>query len=163
MYIFNNKVGCKICYCKKLNNKKIQLSIFFTDENNPEDQAYNVTTLSEQKHVVNIGNTIEIQVIGSGTKKDCIVATPSGAQVNPETDVSPKSVVKFVDTENWECTVSIGPISEDMLGSWQLSGKFNERGAFNEFRRPFNIIKEGMYFLGGSMEVRISWGGSRAC
>lgn len=95
-------------------------------------------------HVVNIANTIEIEVTGFGTRDNCIIALPSGITLDLNTFSPSTSAVKFVETENRVCRASIGPISEDMIGIWQISGKFSNQGKYHEYRRPFKIIKEGM-------------------
>lgn len=99
-------------------------------------------------NVVNIANTIQIDVTGSGTRNDCVVTLPSGESVEMNSFTATTSTVKFLDAPNAVCRVSIGPISEKMLGSWQVAGKFvTTRGIFNEFRRPIKIIKEGFFLF----------------
>lgn len=107
-----------------------------------------MTTLDEVIRVVNIGNTIEIEVTGSGTRNDCVVTLPSGIRLDMSSYTATKSTVKFLETQNAVCRVRIGPISEDMLGSWLIAGKFRtHQGIFNNFRRPIKIIKEGILFF----------------
>ncbi|XP_026332157.1 uncharacterized protein LOC113239386 isoform X2 [Hyposmocoma kahamanoa] len=118
------------------------LNLFLYDEENPTNQAYNITTLDQVTHVVNIANTIEIEVTGFGTRDNCIIALPSGITLDLNTFSPSTSAVKFVKTENRVCRASIGPISEDMIGIWQISGKFSNQGKYHEYRRPFKIIKE---------------------
>lgn len=117
---------------------------FFIDEDNPEDQAYNVTITNPVNRFVNMAATVQFQVTGSGTKNNCILKMPSGQEIDENSASNAITTVKFHEGIT-PCRVSIGPISDDMLGTYQISGKYRtNNGIFNEIRSPFNILKEGI-------------------
>ncbi|XP_063539029.1 uncharacterized protein LOC134748234 [Cydia strobilella] len=110
------------------------------DENNPYDQAYNVTTLNPTQHVVNLGSTIFLEVAGTGDVDVCQFTMPSG-----ESYLSSGSIptgAYFVSLNSVACRLSIGPITANMIGDWQLIGKFSNRGVHTEYRLSFTIIQE---------------------
>lgn len=45
------------------------------------------------------------------------------------------------------CRISMSPITEEMLGEWQIIGKFNDGSIFQERRQIFHVIQEGKYYL----------------
>lgn len=115
----------------------------FPDENNPYEQAYNVTTLPTIQHVINLENTVEVQVRGSGSTDNCIIKTPAGKTFD-QSNANNANAVSFVDVgSSVACRLSVGPISEEMLGEWELSGKFSNNGLYSEIKQSFVIILEG--------------------
>ncbi|XP_063623885.1 uncharacterized protein LOC134795564 [Cydia splendana] len=110
------------------------------DENNPYDQAYNVTTLNPTQHVVNLGSTIFLEVAGTGDVDVCQFTMPTG--LSYWSSGSMPTGAYFVDL-NWvACRLSVGPITDNMIGDWQLIGKFSNRGVHTENRLSFTIIQE---------------------
>lgn len=118
----------------------------FADENNPYNQAYNVTTLAKAQYVVNLGSTIEVQVLkGSGSIDGCYYKTPAGDTYD-QIAAKNANAVSFVDVgSSVACRLSVGPISEEMLGEWELSGKFSNNGVYSEIKQTFVITREGEF------------------
>ncbi|XP_063357879.1 uncharacterized protein LOC134647200 [Cydia amplana] len=110
------------------------------DENNPYDQAYNVTTLNPTQHVVNLGSTISVEVAGTGAVDVCQFTMPSG--LSYWSSGSMPTGVHFVSLNSVACRLSIGPITADMIGDWTIIGKFSNRDVHTENRLSFTVIQE---------------------
>ncbi|KAJ2954852.1 hypothetical protein O0L34_g3169 [Tuta absoluta] len=111
------------------------------DEDNPYKQAYNVTTLSQQTDIVSISGTIIVSVSGSGVRDGCEVISNTGHRYN-ETVVASLPSLAFINNNNAACRLQVGPVSREMLGDWQLIGKFSRHNQFNERRLPFQLVEE---------------------
>lgn len=81
-----------------------------------------------------------------GSVDGCYYVTPEGLTYSSSETKAGQGVI-FEDVgSRVACRITIGPISETMLGQWKIIGKFNRREIFSEIRQPVNIIQEGKYF-----------------
>ncbi|XP_047991670.1 uncharacterized protein LOC125230528 [Leguminivora glycinivorella] len=122
------------------NEVRQPINMALYDENNPYDQPYNVTTLNPTQHVVNLGSTLPVEVTGTGAVDVCQFTTPAG-QIYLSTGSLPAGT-EFVALNRIACRLSIGPITADMIGDWQLIGKFSNRNVHTENRLSFTIVQE---------------------
>lgn len=87
---------------------------------------------------VNLRTIPEFEVTSTGTVDRCLMETPSGDVVEHYEGAS------FVDVNGRiACRLAIGPITEQLLGSWTVIGKFSLNGRFTEIHQTTNIIQEG--------------------
>ncbi|XP_062525413.1 uncharacterized protein LOC101737697 [Bombyx mori] len=125
-----------------LNEVRLPMNFELYDTDNPYNQAYNLTVLDAKRHVINLGSTISVEVSGHGTMDNCEFVAPSG-QAYQSTGKNNFEGVQFVNVDGiTACRISIGPITEVMLGKWQIVGKFNDGNIFNERQLPFEVIRE---------------------
>ncbi|KAI5645816.1 hypothetical protein NE865_02086 [Phthorimaea operculella] len=120
----------------------LPMTFFLYDEENPFNQAYNVTNLQRETHVLAEGLTQTISVSGSGTRQSCEVVSNTGVRYD-QASIASLPGVTFVNDNNGVCRLQVGPITNSMFGSWQLIGKFRRNNVFfNEFRLPFRLFEE---------------------
>lgn len=115
-----------------------------SDEERPFEQAYNVTTLPEDRHLVILGHTLVVSVTNVGQIDNCQYIMPTGQSNDLSSTVAPTGVVlKSVASHTAACQITFSPTTKDMLGQWQLIGKFSNGNQFTERRQTFRIIEEG--------------------
>ncbi|CAB3233331.1 unnamed protein product [Arctia plantaginis] len=115
------------------------------DENNPHAQAYNVTVLQNQNHLVHVGTNLTLEVQQrTGDRQDCIYTAPSGKifSINDNNSVEPRGVHFSTLNTAPICQVEFNPITEEAVGEWQISLRFRNGVLFNEIRQTFRIIEE---------------------
>ncbi|XP_052754060.1 uncharacterized protein LOC128201355 [Galleria mellonella] len=120
------------------------MHLFLYDEENPYSQAYNVTNEDQVTYIINLGSTIIEEINGRGNlaTDDCQIISSFGQKysISDSKELDP---VVFKDVgSNIACRVAIGPITEEMLGKWNFSGKFSNSDTFTERRRVIEIVKE---------------------
>ncbi|KAI8437498.1 hypothetical protein MSG28_011812 [Choristoneura fumiferana] len=123
------------------NEVRLPMILDLYDKNNPYEQSYNVTNLNPIQHVVNLGSTISVEVASTGAVDVCLFTMPSGMSYNTIDHGMPAGV-SFVNDNRIACRLSIGPITQDMLGTWVLNGKFSNRDIYTERIQGFTIIQE---------------------
>ncbi|KAG6438623.1 hypothetical protein O3G_MSEX000099 [Manduca sexta] len=124
------------------NEARLPMTMFLYDEENPFAQPYNVTNLEPFNRVINLNTTVTVEVTGTGSIDSCVYRAPSGQVYGFQaSEQFPGVEIVNVDN-NILCRMSIGPIKENMLGEWQIIGKFSRNGIFTERRQIFNIIRE---------------------
>ncbi|KAJ8709262.1 hypothetical protein PYW07_009088 [Mythimna separata] len=120
----------------------LPLRFFLYNEEQPYEQAFNVTTLPDDTYLVILGRNLEVSVNGLGEIEDCQYRTPSGQSYNLNNVIGPDGVdLKGVDATP-ACRLTLSPLTEDMIGEWTLIGKFSNGNQFNERRQTFNVVQE---------------------
>ncbi|KAM3962088.1 uncharacterized protein ACR2FA_003772 [Aphomia sociella] len=120
----------------------LPMHISLYDEENPYNKPYNVTEEAPTTNVINLGSTIIVEVSGTGARDDCKIISSSGQTYSLNGNKGSEPVLFNDVGTRVACQVSIGPITEAMLGTWQIRGKFNNRNIYTERIRTFEIIKE---------------------
>ncbi|KOB77914.1 Uncharacterized protein OBRU01_03354 [Operophtera brumata] len=124
-----------------LNEVRLPMNLFLYDENNPYDQAYNVTVRDPVRRAVNLGSTLNVEVTSTGKVDSCQCKTPSGETF--DLDGSSYEGASFVNVgESIACRLTIGPVEEKLLGDWRIIGKFSDNGRFTELQQSFQFIEE---------------------
>ncbi|XP_075984702.1 uncharacterized protein LOC142982192 isoform X2 [Anticarsia gemmatalis] len=124
---------------------RIPLTFFLFDKENPYNQAYNVTVLDNQQHLVRLGTELSVKVgQSSGAVVDCDYEGPSGQtfSLNSSPSKTPAGVSVKSLTSEVACQIAFTSITDDFVGKWQIIAKFQNGVRFDERHQTFTIIKE---------------------
>ncbi|KAJ8711830.1 hypothetical protein PYW08_008784 [Mythimna loreyi] len=124
-----------------LNEIQLPLRFFLYNEEQPYDQAYNVTILPEDQYLVILGRTLGVIVRSIGDIENCQYRTPSGKLYDLNNPIGPDGV-HLNGVDETACQITLSPIAEDMIGKWTLIGKFRNGNQFNEIQQSFRVIQE---------------------
>lgn len=115
----------------------------FVDKENPYNQAYNVSD-DEITRVVNLGGSVQIDVFAtSGGIDNCEFTAPSGQTYDLSTHENFEGALFVPSSALALCSLLIGPFKQELLGKWNLIGKFNDNGRFIEKRLTATILLQG--------------------
>lgn len=93
-------------------------------------------------HVVNLGGSLTPVVLGS-TRLTCHIITNKGEDLVIDAD-SQFPNLHLASSESHTCSIAISPITESMLGTWTLYGRFRDFSGLSEVRLPMNLFLYGM-------------------
>uniref|UniRef100_A0A2A4J868 Immunoglobulin domain-containing protein n=1 Tax=Heliothis virescens TaxID=7102 RepID=A0A2A4J868_HELVI len=125
-----------------MNEIRLPLTFFLYNEDDPYAQAYNVTVLPEERHLVILGTALNVDVLGSGNVDNCWYQTPAGQTYDLKDHLPPNELALKSLTSATGCRAAFDPITEDVVGEWRIIGKFSNGNQFSERQLTFHVIKE---------------------
>ncbi|XP_047034599.1 uncharacterized protein LOC124640740 [Helicoverpa zea] len=120
----------------------LPLTFFLYNEADPYAQAYNVTVLPEETHLVIMGTALNVDVTDSGNVDNCWYQTPSGQTYDLQDNPPPNELALKSLSDATGCRAAFDPITEDVVGEWRIIGKFSNGNQFTERQLTFHVIKE---------------------
>ncbi|KAJ2954850.1 hypothetical protein O0L34_g3167 [Tuta absoluta] len=110
--------------------------------NNPQDNWLSTTNPSID-HVVQHGFSVSPVVRGGGGLQSCHVVTPAGEDIALTADSDYPGLQRVLfDDDVRACSVIIGPLDNNFLGSWTLYGTFKSNSiGFNVATQPMRFVK----------------------
>ncbi|XP_022815519.1 uncharacterized protein LOC111348841 [Spodoptera litura] len=129
------------------NLQEIHQPLRFTiyNEDNPYEQAYNVTDLPDFKQVVILKTALTVTLSDISEVDNCVCETPSRKIYNLDNAYELKrlkGVELRVPTGESSCQLIFHSITTDVLGKWRFVGKFSHGNIHTEKRQKVYLIQE---------------------
>ncbi|CAH0677897.1 unnamed protein product [Spodoptera exigua] len=129
------------------NQQEIHLPLRFTiyNEENPYEQAYNVTQLSDLRQTVILKTPLTVTISDISEVDNCLCETPSRKVYNLENAYELKrlkGVELTVPKGETSCQLFFHSITADVLGKWRFVGKFSHGNLHTQKWQRVYLIEE---------------------